>query len=746
LHEFYEDARAKEAISSPFEAEFCGYQILCTLDMGGGMDVLKFIKGLPKTLRSHTKIQFASAVFVARRMNNYVAFFRLLRNATFLQACLMHRYVPNMRSKALEVMNRGFNKRSPVPVMKITELLCFEDDIEARAICTPHGLTIDATTDEVQFGSTDFQTEEELRQNHHHPRQFIMEQDDSIRHHLDDAQNEHGSSGLVHGNDDGDMEDEEEQNHGLASSSSANRIAMMKKTQPKIVSTQNKRMDRIIGVKQGPYTMRRDICRGVTEYKMEKQNKSDYPCLPSAIFDAEEEERKRLYPERPRYVDPYSRFEQDTVVKGKNDAADDTIERKTDLGMLVDQSLGETSLPSISRPSMPLPSIPPPVLSPLEPPPKDVQELLDEAQRIKLLEDAKKQKIAEMKARIQKMEQEKNRMNGRRTLIDAKTSRNNQNQQLDSVAAVTIGEDRLHPLASLKTASTCSSSSSMNARTSSSHPFTNAGTRVEQQTATITMTTAASSSFSSTITAAAAAATTTTTTTMDAANVKPRRDLAQKLNLIPTRDEVHGNNNEVQAATMTESNVTTRESHETETTERRESIQDESHQAISATNRKDAPIDQDSRRTHHRNERFIIQQERSQQEAQAFLSRSLVRPSRRNEQDQTQSVPTLKKRMISDGSTNVSSKSSLVNEKDVDLKRLKHDQHPSTFECTLDPNAYGQLWLRIHFDAHAALQQKWATQAAAKAKRRQALQARAIQRFRFARWKSFVLVQKETPR
>lgn len=47
--------------------------------------------------------------------------------------------------------------------------------------------------------------------------------------------------------------------------------------------------------------LRRDICRGVTEYE-------EYPALSSLIQSYEDEERARLYPSRPRYVDDYSYF------------------------------------------------------------------------------------------------------------------------------------------------------------------------------------------------------------------------------------------------------------------------------------------------------------------------------------------------------------------------------------------------------------------------------------------------------
>ncbi|OQS04779.1 hypothetical protein THRCLA_03007 [Thraustotheca clavata] len=164
LHEYYEDARSSgdPLMYSPFEAEFAGYFILGTLDNGGGLDVLKFFKQMPKDLVGNHFVQFAWSVFVARRTNDYASFFRLLREATYLQACLMHRYFPNVRSNALESMNMGY-KTQGYPLSTLTELLCFEDEDHAASVCEQHGLSIDERQ-EVRFGTDSFETDVELRQ------------------------------------------------------------------------------------------------------------------------------------------------------------------------------------------------------------------------------------------------------------------------------------------------------------------------------------------------------------------------------------------------------------------------------------------------------------------------------------------------------------------------------------------------------------------------------------------------------
>lgn len=49
--------------------------------------------------------------------------------------------------------------------------------------------------------------------------------------------------------------------------------------------------------------LRRDVCRGATEYA-----RDEYPALSKLIQDIEQEEQAQLYPDRPAYADKYSSF------------------------------------------------------------------------------------------------------------------------------------------------------------------------------------------------------------------------------------------------------------------------------------------------------------------------------------------------------------------------------------------------------------------------------------------------------
>jgi hypothetical protein len=148
LNELYDESRKQgdSRCLSPFEAECRAYFILCTLDNGRGLDVLKFVKGLPRSIVESPHVMFAMRVFVARQTGDYFKFFSLLKEATYLQGCLLFRYVINMRSQALQRMNRGFRTQS-YPLADLVDLLCFEDLKHAASVCQQHGLTIQRKKD-----------------------------------------------------------------------------------------------------------------------------------------------------------------------------------------------------------------------------------------------------------------------------------------------------------------------------------------------------------------------------------------------------------------------------------------------------------------------------------------------------------------------------------------------------------------------------------------------------------------------
>ncbi|CAI5742282.1 unnamed protein product [Hyaloperonospora brassicae] len=263
LNELYDESHkvADPAYFSPFEAEFRAYFILCTLDNGRGMDVLKYVKDLPRFIVESSHVKFAMRVFVARQTGDYYQFFSLLREGTYLQSCLLSRYIPNVRSSALLRMNRSYRSQT-YPLEDLADLLCFDDVEHAYAVCREHQIEIighpdidDENEILVKFGGS-FETDAQLRRNNRPLK---------IR----------GSTFFI-------------------------------------------------GIKQGIF-LRRDVCRGVTEYP-----RNDYPALSKLIQEMEQEEQARLYPDRPEYTDKYSRFVDFTGEDAISSLASDEIETVDD--------------------------------------------------------------------------------------------------------------------------------------------------------------------------------------------------------------------------------------------------------------------------------------------------------------------------------------------------------------------------------------------------------------------------------
>ncbi|THG13337.1 hypothetical protein TEA_026135 [Camellia sinensis var. sinensis] len=82
LFQLYDDHR-KKGMQVPTEKEFRGYYALLKLDKHPGYKMTPEIRQTPEIL-------FARDVARACRTGNFIAFFRLARKASYLQACLMH--------------------------------------------------------------------------------------------------------------------------------------------------------------------------------------------------------------------------------------------------------------------------------------------------------------------------------------------------------------------------------------------------------------------------------------------------------------------------------------------------------------------------------------------------------------------------------------------------------------------------------------------------------------------------------
>ena len=63
---------------------------------------------LPYDVRESPEVRFGVGVYLALNGNNYIRFFRLVRSATFLQACILHRYFTQIRTRALQCVLRTY--------------------------------------------------------------------------------------------------------------------------------------------------------------------------------------------------------------------------------------------------------------------------------------------------------------------------------------------------------------------------------------------------------------------------------------------------------------------------------------------------------------------------------------------------------------------------------------------------------------------------------------------------------------
>ncbi|KAM0866029.1 hypothetical protein ACQ4PT_042905 [Festuca glaucescens] len=136
LFQMYDDHRRKGVLFST-EKEFRGYYALLKLDKHPGYKVepselsLDLAK-MSREIRCSPDVLFAREVARACRMGNYIAFFRLARKATYLQACLMHAHFAKVRRQALASLHSGLQIGQGIPISHVVEWLAMEDeDIES---------------------------------------------------------------------------------------------------------------------------------------------------------------------------------------------------------------------------------------------------------------------------------------------------------------------------------------------------------------------------------------------------------------------------------------------------------------------------------------------------------------------------------------------------------------------------------------------------------------------------------------
>lgn len=98
-----DDLRTK-GISCENEAEFSAYYVLTHIKA----DVLRYCAEMPRHVLDSPQVQFVLKIWRTLQDRNYYRFFRLVEEADYLVACLMHKDFNTMRLTALDIMNRTY--------------------------------------------------------------------------------------------------------------------------------------------------------------------------------------------------------------------------------------------------------------------------------------------------------------------------------------------------------------------------------------------------------------------------------------------------------------------------------------------------------------------------------------------------------------------------------------------------------------------------------------------------------------
>lgn len=141
LKYMYNDLRLRK-LDCKNEAEFRGYIVLLNLNDG---NFLWEMKQLSKNILNSTEVRFALAVYFAIETNNYVKFFDLVRQTTYMNACILLRYFVQMRLVAMKIIMKGYQVKNAVQfsINYFTNILAFEGYENTCHFFEYHGIICD---------------------------------------------------------------------------------------------------------------------------------------------------------------------------------------------------------------------------------------------------------------------------------------------------------------------------------------------------------------------------------------------------------------------------------------------------------------------------------------------------------------------------------------------------------------------------------------------------------------------------
>ena len=106
----------QQSSDRPNQSEFLCYHILRRLDEKG---LVREISLIDPDTRKTDHLRFAIRTFVAYKTLNYHTFMRLLLDASPLQACILNRYLPQVRLNAFHLLKKATS--SPLPEIHIPQ-------------------------------------------------------------------------------------------------------------------------------------------------------------------------------------------------------------------------------------------------------------------------------------------------------------------------------------------------------------------------------------------------------------------------------------------------------------------------------------------------------------------------------------------------------------------------------------------------------------------------------------------------
>ncbi|CAH8356714.1 unnamed protein product [Eruca vesicaria subsp. sativa] len=145
LFQMYDDHR-KRGITIATEKEFRGYYALLKLDKHPGYKVEPSelsldLANMTPEIRQTSEVLFARSVARACRTGNFIAFFRLARKASYLQACLMHAHFSKLRTQALASLHASLQNNQGIPVSDVSKWIGMEEE-DIEALLEYHGFSI----------------------------------------------------------------------------------------------------------------------------------------------------------------------------------------------------------------------------------------------------------------------------------------------------------------------------------------------------------------------------------------------------------------------------------------------------------------------------------------------------------------------------------------------------------------------------------------------------------------------------